>query len=326
LFEQHRELFDADSYAVQSAVPLDVFEAFIDSLKTQKKMPATKENVASLWVLAKEFFLSEVVAECANFPVSIDQFSKLSDRVSELERQLSSFSNPPPNIGGQIESQEEELETLHWALEKLRTSLEGELDQVQSLFRDMSSSIHSSGAPAASASLTSSRSRPNTDMVGIPMREDKSLDGIISYLTDQCGGNVVAEEILTITSKSDGNNAPSVIADLNSDSSYWSKCEPESWVCWDFREVLVCPTHYTIQSWGLQSWVVEVSLDGSRWMEIDRRAGSLDFRNAGDLASFAVRRQVECRFIRLTQTDRTWDGLHCLILRAVEFFGTLYEE
>jgi hypothetical protein len=58
-----------------------------------------------LFFLAKEFFLSEVGAECATFSVPVDQFSRLFERVSLLERQISSFSNPGRQIEGEIESQ-----------------------------------------------------------------------------------------------------------------------------------------------------------------------------------------------------------------------------
>jgi hypothetical protein len=38
----HRELFAATSYAVQSSVPVEVFEAFVDSLKRQTKISVTQ--------------------------------------------------------------------------------------------------------------------------------------------------------------------------------------------------------------------------------------------------------------------------------------------
>jgi hypothetical protein len=70
LFEHHQVMLDAKSYAVQSSVPFDVFETFADSLKTQIKIAVTKENAISLSLLATEFFLPELAAECAPFPRS----------------------------------------------------------------------------------------------------------------------------------------------------------------------------------------------------------------------------------------------------------------
>jgi hypothetical protein len=61
-------------------------------------------------------------------------------------------------------------------------------------------------------------------------------------------------------------------------------------------------------------------------MEIDRKAANQDFTGwAWNTASFAVSTPVGARFIRLTQTDTNLDDRHELVLRAVEFFGTLAE-
>jgi hypothetical protein len=105
----HRELFEAKTYAVESSVPVDVFEAFVASLRTETKISVTQGNAVSVRFLANEFFLAEVAAEAASVSVSVDQFLRLSDRVSALERQLSSFSNRPGEIEEQIESLEERL-------------------------------------------------------------------------------------------------------------------------------------------------------------------------------------------------------------------------
>jgi hypothetical protein len=138
--------------------------------------------------------------------------------------------------------------------------------------------------------------------------EAKSLDGIVSYLTKKHGGNVREKGIVTITSKSvysvDPGDAPTTVADLTSDSYFWSKGEPGQWVCWDFREMRVRSTRYTIKAEWLKSWVVEGSLDGNSWMEIDRQTDNLDFKNWWNTVSFAVSKPVEFRFIRLTQTDK----------------------
>jgi hypothetical protein len=67
LFEYHRELRDAPSYAVRSSVPRDSFESFVASLKAGKKISVASGNSASLALLAKGFFLPELAAECADF-------------------------------------------------------------------------------------------------------------------------------------------------------------------------------------------------------------------------------------------------------------------
>jgi hypothetical protein len=168
-----------------------------------------------------------------------------------------------------------------------------------------------------------------------PIKAPRRLEGIISYLTKKHGGNVHEKGIVTITSKSvcdDPRYALKNVADLTSGCSFRSKDEPGQWVCWDFREMRVQPTHYTIDAGFLKSWVVEGSLDGKSWTEIDQQTNNQDFKD-WETASFAVSRPVECRFIRLTQTDENHDdddsldndGRNELRLYDVEFFGTLSE-
>jgi hypothetical protein len=119
---QHPDLFAATSYAVQSSVPRAVFKIFVTSLKTQTKISVTKGNAASLSLLAKEFCLAELVAECAAFSAPVDPISTLTDRVLKLELQMSSLSNPTGKIGEEIECQERGLERLYQEVERQRES------------------------------------------------------------------------------------------------------------------------------------------------------------------------------------------------------------
>jgi hypothetical protein len=162
------------------------------------------------------------------------------------------------------------------------------------------------------------------------MTKAESLDGIISYLTKKHGGNDHDKGIVTITSKSVDdpecalkNVALQNVADLTSDSYFQSKDEPGQWVCWDFREMRVRLTHYTLKAPHLKSWMVEGSLDGSSWTEIDRQTDNRNCEFMWNAASFAVSKPAEFRFIRLTQTDNNYVRSDNLFLRAVEFFGTL---
>jgi hypothetical protein len=113
------------------------------------------------------------------------------------------------------------------------------------------------------------------------------------------------------------------VAEITSSRYFCSKNEPGQWVCWDFREMRVRLTHYTICSRSLKSWILEASLDGASWTEADRQTGNLDFRFGTNTVSFAVSTPTECRFIRLTQTDKDYDGDDRLLLYTVEFFGAL---
>jgi hypothetical protein len=173
-----------------------------------------------------------------------------------------------------------------------------------------------------------------------PLTKSKPLKGIISYLTRKHGGNIHDKGVVTITSKSvfSDNAEDSVrnVADVPSDSRFESEDEPGQWICWDFHKLRIRPTHYTITGGYLKSWVVESSLDGEAWTEIDRRTdnrdlndllrpASIDFKAGCRTASFAFANSSECCFIRLTQTGKSHTEQHYLSIRAFEFFGTLLE-
>jgi hypothetical protein len=347
LFEHHRELFEATSYAVRSSVSLPVFEAFVDSLKTQTKPSVRQRNAASLSLLANEFFLSELAAECAPFSVSVDQFSSLSERVSALERQIS--SNQPSQIEEKLQTHENGLEALRLVLEKLKTSLQAHLTQLKCDVGQLQ---------AGSTPSPPSKRDKSPRQVEIPLKpaariesswpwekqnavqqENRArlLAGVISYLTKKHSGNVHEKGIVTITSKSVSSNHPrdalKNVADLPALSHFESKNEPGQWICWDFRKMRVRLTHYTLCTSLTKSWVIEGSLDGRSWTEIDHRTNNWDFERGGT-AAFAASYPAEVRFIRLTQTgkihrvddDDYYPGEdYCLLMSAVEFFGTLFE-
>jgi hypothetical protein len=78
-----------------------------------------------MFLLAKEFFIADLQAECATFPVTVDRFSRsldqissLAERVSELERRLSHFSTPPVLFQEAILSEERQVENLRLVLDE----------------------------------------------------------------------------------------------------------------------------------------------------------------------------------------------------------------
>jgi hypothetical protein len=290
LLHHHQSLLDAPNYAVRCCVPLDIFESFIESLKTESKISATDENAAPLSLLAKEFLLPDLESECAAFPVSLGQFASLSERVCRLEKQMSSLSSGTHNC--------EDVTTPQTDVQTLNSLLSDE---------------------------------PALKQCEIPMAEAESLEGILSYLTRTHGGNFYEKGIVTITSKSVYSAAPRYalknVADFTDGSTFVSADQPGQWVCWDFHDLHIRPTHYTIWTALLKSWVVEGSLDGRNWTAIDRQTDNRAFETENTV-SFAVSNPAECRFIRLTQTGKTYAQVACLdslTLSAVEFFGALIE-
>jgi hypothetical protein len=108
-----------------------------------------------------------------------------------------------------------------------------------------------------------------------------------------------------------------------------SKNEPGQWISWDFHGIRIRPTAYSVRARNLKSWILEGSLDGSNWKEMDRETGNQEFSCPGylgyPLASFHIPNPKQCRFIRLTQTEKNHDGDDSLSMCAVEFFGNVSE-
>jgi hypothetical protein len=175
---------------------------------------------------------------------------------------------------------------------------------------------------------------------------DDPLEGIIAHLTRECGGNVDDCGIVAVTSSTRYNIGrdfgAKLIADLRAASGFCSSYRSRDvdiphvrnhWVCYDFKDRRVIPTHYTIRSWHdswadgnhIKSWLVEVSLDGATWVEIDHREDN-HILNEKDVArTFEVWRSQECRFIKLVNIGATHYGAEVLLVSAFEIFGTLIE-
>jgi hypothetical protein len=152
------------------------------------------------------------------------------------------------------------------------------------------------------------------------------FNGIISYLTVKCGGNVHDLGVVEITSSSVFNTySPRNAVSLGDMETYfYSKDEPGQWICLAFKAVRIEPTHYTIWSdSGLQSWAVEGSDDGDSWTEIDRRENNSDLNGEWALKTFAISQSESFERIRLRQTGPNHDGDNYLQFSAFKVFGAV---
>jgi hypothetical protein len=170
-------------------------------------------------------------------------------------------------------------------------------------------------------------------------------DGIVAHLSRRCGGNVHDRELVGITSSDPAHDdlccAAKNAADMETDVCFISAerdCKEDipnsrnNWICYDFRDKRIVPTHYAIRSWRVmsggshpKSWIVETSEDGESWKEIDRREDSDKLNDAQVVGVFEVRDARECRLIRLVNVGRNHFGNDCLHIEAWEVFGTLVE-
>ena len=74
-----------------------------------------------------------------------------------------------------------------------------------------------------------------------------------------------------------------------------------------------------------KSWVLEVSSDGDSWEVIDRRDENEDAKNYY-LVHFTIDAQPhEYRYVHFRQTAPNHNNNDKLVIKALEFFGTIRE-
>jgi hypothetical protein len=166
------------------------------------------------------------------------------------------------------------------------------------------------------------------------------LSGIIAHLTSKFGGNVHDRNVVNITANRVVGDSPSYaprnVADLGGDSLFHSVNEPNQSICFDFKKMKVIPTHYSVRTYNynpgghhLKNWVIEGSVDGQSWDELDRRESNSDLNSAYAVKMFSVSdskpksKSGPFQMIRLRQIGSNHNNYHYLIFTAFEIFGSL---
>jgi hypothetical protein len=149
-------------------------------------------------------------------------------------------------------------------------------------------------------------------------------------LTFKHGGNVHDHGIVNVSGNMIiGSYFVKNAIDLLSTSSFQSNNAPNQWLCYDFKTRKLRPAHYSIRAyfsdWYLRSWIFEGSMDGSRWIELDRHTNDETTNSNHQIGTFSISRDCECQFVRLRQTDVCANGHYHLILYGMEIFGDLIE-
>jgi hypothetical protein len=167
-----------------------------------------------------------------------------------------------------------------------------------------------------------------------PFCPPSTLDGIISYLTKRFGGHVIDRGIISITASSICNpqsHPLHQVADFENQCQFYTKNEANSWICYDFKDMRIKLTHYSIRScctsnaWHLRFWALEGSNDGVKWIGIDNRKNDTSLNRAGAISTFLILEefQQEFRMIRLRQIGKNSHGGDNVVVTAIEFFGTV---
>jgi hypothetical protein len=159
------------------------------------------------------------------------------------------------------------------------------------------------------------------------------LNGIIARLSRECGGNVHRCGIVNVTASGvcDAADLPENAVDLGTPSTFQSTRDKPSWLCYDFRDKVVRPTHYTIRSQpdgavgycNLRYWKIDGSNDQTHWQVLDQQKNSAALNDKNAIATFRLVDEGAFRYIRLIQTGLSWAGNDVIWIAGFELFGKL---
>jgi hypothetical protein len=163
---------------------------------------------------------------------------------------------------------------------------------------------------------------------------DAPFNGIFSDLTLKHGGNVHDRGIVNVAQSSECNTSGPYPAkncvDFNSSSFSLTSHQPNQWLSFDFKEMRMRATHYSIRTRtdigafyiNPRSWVIEVSDDGVSWREVSRETNDENLNGANLSHSFSISNPTISRFLRFRQFA-THCSFHYLTFQHFELFGDL---
>lgn len=163
--------------------------------------------------------------------------------------------------------------------------------------------------------------------------DDNRFSGIINHLKDKFKDNIDSQVIITASSIPNPSRQPrNVIIYDDKIKDFISTNESNPWICFDFNNYLVIPTHYIIRSGSYdensihpKSWVVEGSNDNQNWDVLDEQTDSPFLNGKNRVHAFAIEKDKSCeyRYIRMRLTGENWCGCYHMVVESLEFYGTL---
>lgn len=178
------------------------------------------------------------------------------------------------------------------------------------------------------------------DSDGIIFNYSKSrvFKGIINYIIKHSKNESNPNINITASSVS-----KSVNSDISLDPSntilydepekvFMSNCQPESWICYDFKKRFVVPTSYTIRtgkggpnSIKPKSWVIEGSNDKKKWTVLDEQQNSPHLNGSFFVHTYPIKSKnmKMFRYLRMRLTGPNWRNNDSLCIGQIEFYGKL---
>jgi hypothetical protein len=151
-------------------------------------------------------------------------------------------------------------------------------------------------------------------------------------LSEKHGGNVHDRQIVNITpSRANIASGGRPLGSLMARNEICQMDGSDQWICYDFKQMRVTMTHYTIRgvhSGSLKNWTIE-GWQGKSWEELDRRMNDPHLEGQhtgiGKIATYQAATVREVQMIRITQVGRNHSNSLAFWITGLEFFGYIRE-
>ena len=164
---------------------------------------------------------------------------------------------------------------------------------------------------------------------------DQKFEGILNYLRQISNGKIYNEVGITASTYQNTREPQNVIIFEDQNKEFYTENSTNSWICFDFKERRVIPTHYTLKghSYGEngdhpKTWVIEGSKDNSKWEVIDEQKNCNFLNGSFYVHTFAISQQNsdEFHYIRMRLTGLNCGNDNKLKLNAFEIYGQLINQ
>ena len=178
-------------------------------------------------------------------------------------------------------------------------------------------------------STAKGKQQQNPNLIEVQFDGNNQLNGLINTLKSR----VNISNAITLTSSGISQPSSHPIENIliydNPEKYTYTNNVPNSWICIDFNNYRVKPTHYTLgtshdASSHLKSWKIQ-GFDGNEWYTLDEQANNNALNEKRRIHTFPIQSQSDKYYkcIKIEQTSTNWDNNNYLDLSAFEFHGSL---
>lgn len=155
------------------------------------------------------------------------------------------------------------------------------------------------------------------------------MNGIFKELNRVSGDNPHAVGIISIIpSDTTSPNYSNII--LNGWKQHWFSFQPNPSIYFDFKERKIILSGYSFQTYAgdkdyghLKSWKIQGSNDAFDWVDIDTKNDNFELNSSNAVKYWKVENKCAYRCIRILLTGPNHAGSDILVLKHVEFFGSI---